>query len=368
MDLSKLSDAELLALAQQQQRAQPTGTLDAASRQAAEGVTFDSAIRQLAKGAPVVGSFMDEGAAALDAATHPVLGRGAPGETYSQRYQANVGRERAVDTAFEQANPKVSTGLQLGGGLAGGAGLVRGLPTVGNAIMGNVAGGMPTRMAAGGLAGLGLGAAHGFGEGTNLESRTAGAIHGGMVGAPLGMVAPAAADVVAAGANGFRNWLSNRAAAGALGVPPSAVRRVVGNVEADNLTPAGVQQRATELGPEGMVMDMGRQLRGRAEAVATLPGAGQNRVVEATEERVRTAADRIGRELDSTLGRSPNIVDLSNRIDSHFRQVLRPAYDNVMQAHPQVWNQTLETLTSRPSVQRAINDAVTMAAEHGARI
>ena len=80
MDLSKLSDAELLALAQQQQRAQPTGTLDAASRQAAEGVTFDSAIRQLAKGAPVVGSFMDEGAAALDAATHPVLGRGAPGK------------------------------------------------------------------------------------------------------------------------------------------------------------------------------------------------------------------------------------------------------------------------------------------------
>ncbi len=330
-----------------------------------EGLSLDNVVRQVAKGVPVVGSFMDEISAAGDAATYPVLGRGDPSESYSQRYHGNLARERGIDKKFEEANPKTSFGLQLGGGLASGGALMKAAPSVGNFVFGNVAGSMPARMGAAGAAGSVLGAIHGAGSGEDFEQRGAEALKGGAIGFPVGVLAPPVATAIGAGVNALGNRFANNRVAADLGVVPGAVSRVARNVEADQLTPAGVTRQAAELGPEGMVMDAGRQLRGRAEAVATLPGTGQNTILNATEQRVKTAADRIGQELDASMGRSPNVVELTNRIDAHYKQVLRPLYDNVMTAHPQVWDANLQTLTRRPSIQRAVDDAVHLARESG---
>jgi hypothetical protein len=365
MDISKLSDAELLQLAQQYKDNPGPVTPSNFVMQGAQGMTVDNMVRQAVRGVPVVGSFMDEVSAVGDAATQPVLGRGSSAEDFSGRYKENVARERAIDSAFEKAYPKSTFALQLGGGVATGGAIARGVPAVGNAVFGNLGTTLPQRMIAGGAAGTVLGAAHGSGEGTDPESRLAAANYGAMVGGPMGVVTAPIAAGIRSGVNAVRNWNSTRSAAADIGAPYGSVSRVARNVEHDQLTPAIAQQRAAELGPEGMVLDMGRQLRGRAEAVATMPGTGQNMVLNATEQRVKTANDRIGRELDGAMGRSPDMVELGNRIDAHYRSLLKPLYDNVMSAHPKVWDANLQDLTRRPSIQRAIDDAVHLARESG---
>lgn len=356
MDLSKLSNEELLALAQQGAARPPSGP----------GLTADNAVRQIAKGVPFLGSYMDELSAAGDAATYPLLGRGDPGETYSDRYNANVKRERGIDADFERANPKTATGLQIGGGLASGGVLLRAAPGAANYLFGNIGGSMGARMAAGGAAGAAQGAVHGFGEGEgDLTQRLPAAARGMIVGAPVGAAAAPIASAAGWGIEGMRNYLASRGAAADLGVSRGAVNRVGASMDADKLNPTSAAQTAQELGPEGMVLDMGRQLRGRGEAVAAMPGAGQNTILDAVETRVKETAPRIGQELDAELGRSPNIVELAKRIDSVYGAQIRPAYQSVMQAHPQVWDDTLADLSRRPSVQRAMQDAVSLARETG---
>lgn len=330
------------------------------------GSALNTGVRQMAKGAPIVGSFLDEMNAATNAGLHPLLGTGAPGQSFSQRYDANVANERGQDRQFESAHPVLSTGLQLGGGVASGGALLKGAPAVGNFILGNSGGNIATRIAAGAASGAGLGAASGFGAGEgNLENRTAEALRGGAIGAGVGAAIPPVTSTGAALAKMLMNRSAGSQTAAGLGVPRSAVDRVAKNVAGDELTPMTAATRAGEIGPDGMVLDMGRQLQGRGEAIASMPGKGQNRVVNSVEDRVRSSGDRMSAELDQHLGPSPDIVDLKGKIDTFYNQRAKPAYDQVMSAHQDVWDDTLQRLTRRPSIQKAVNDAVSLARENG---
>ena len=64
-----------------------SGKIDAFVRGAANAITFGA---------------MDEAAAALDAVTHPILGRGSEGENFSARYNENLAKQRAIDAADEE--------------------------------------------------------------------------------------------------------------------------------------------------------------------------------------------------------------------------------------------------------------------------
>lgn len=331
--------------------------------------TVDNTVRQIAKGVPFVGSYLDEANAATNAALNPVLGTGAPGQSYAERYAANVAAERARDKAFESAHPIASTGLQVAGGVGSGVGALRAAPTLANAAFGNWGATMLPRVLGGTVTGAAQGAVSGYGASENPDEALAktgsGALAGGIIG---GIAAP-----VVAGATNAANWLWSRAmanrAGAAMGLPENpgaaAVQRVAANVEADKLTQAGAAAKSAELGPEGMVMDLGRQLQGRAEAVATMPGAGQNRVLDAVEQRVKDTAPRLTQELDTELGKSPNVVELTNKIDAFYRAKTKPAYDTVMANHPDVWDSTLQNLTKRGSIRKAVNDAVELARESG---
>ena len=74
--------------------------------------------------------------------------------------------------------------------------------------------------------------------------------------------------------------------------------------------------------------------------------------MNAVEGRVRSSGDRMGSELDAALGPSPDIVQLKQRIDDFYNAHARPAYQRVMEDHPQVWDDTLQRLTRRPSIRR----------------
>lgn len=317
----------------------------------------NTAVRQMAKGVPFIGQYLDE----ANAVTKAAFGAGQ-GDTFSERYGTNVAAEREQDKTFEKAHPYLSTGLQLGGAVAGTVAGMRAAPGPTKAILGDWGRrSLPGKIVAGGVAGAGLGGVAGFGAGEGLEDRAS----RGLVGTGVGGVVGAAAPAVAAGASGLANTLSRWGVGRDLGVSSGSVRRVASDISADNLTPAEAAKRAAELGDDAMLLDLGRQTRGRAEAIAAQPGKSQNVVLDAVEGRIQRTADRIGGTLDKSLGKSPNIVKLSESIDRLFRSKTKPVYDKVMGDHPQVWDNTLGELSRRPSIQKAIEGAVAIAKESG---
>jgi hypothetical protein len=146
-----------------------------------------------------------------------------------------------------------------------------------------------------------------------------------------------------------------------------AVSRVAKDIRNDELTPAAAQTRMDELGPEGMMLDAGRQLQGRAEAIATQPGAGQNRVLNAVENRTGTFGDataqRIKDTLNRTMGQSPDIVATTKAVGDIVDKQAKPLYDAVMAAHPDV--DVPAGILKRPAVRQAMGDAESIAKNYG---
>jgi hypothetical protein len=198
-------------------------------------------------------------------------------------------------------------------------------------------------------------------QGTWLEpiARIVGALGGGGVGA--------------LGSKGSE-ILANRSAAGAAadqaGVTPGALNRVAQSFSADKLTPAAVAAKTADLGPEAMMLDMGRQMGGRAEAIASQPGGGQNTVLDAVEGRTGPfgsgTAGRVKDTLDATMGPSPDIVAARNAINDVVDQHAAPLYKNVMNAHPVV--NVPDSITNRPAVAQAMKDAVDLAKNRGEQL
>lgn len=126
-------------------------------------------VQGLARG---VNPFMDDTAAFLNTIT----GQGQ-GNSFSERYQANLDAQRGVNAAFDSRNPILSFGGQLAGATA--------LPVGQMAAPANAM----VRFGRGAGVGAGYGAAFGFGQGDGLEDRIqkagTGALVGGAVGGPL---------------------------------------------------------------------------------------------------------------------------------------------------------------------------------------
>ena len=158
-----------------------------------------------------------------------------------------------------------------------------------------------------------------------------------------------------------------------LGTEPikaGAVRRTAESAQADALTPASVAATQAQLGPETMVMDLGRQMQGRAEAIAQHPGKGQNLVLDAVEGRTGEfgsgARQRIGETLNQELGPSQNVVHVLDNVDQLVQQQARPAYEKVMADFP-VINVPSE-ITSRPAIAQAMKGAESLAKNYGEKL
>lgn len=194
-------------------------------------------------------------------------------------------------------------------------------------------------------------------------------IAGALLGIPATMGAGKAAEMAG-------NRLATGRAAGsvsdALGTPVSAgaVRRVAQDVEAGGVTPSRAAGRSGELGDQAMLMDMDRQLAGRAEAIAQQRGPGQNTVLNAVEGRTGEfgsgTAARVEQTLNREMGPSHNAVELGNRVDETVNRIARPLYDKVMSAHPVV--EVPADIASRPAIAAAMKDAERLALNYGEKL
>lgn len=223
-------------------------------------------------------------------------------------------------------------------------------------------------------AGIGVGSGVGsefFGSkyvGTPYEpwARAIGGIVGGVGTMAAGKGIEAVRNIKAAGTAGEN--IGN-----ILGTDPiksGAVNRVAGSLSEDGITLPTAQAKQAQLGPDTMVMDLGRQMQGRAEAIAQHPGKAQNLVLDAVEGRTGEfgsgARQRVGDTLDQYLGPSRNVVHVMDDIDNMVQQQAKPAYEKVMADYPIV-NVPLE-ITSRPAVKQAMNNAESLAKNYGEKL
>lgn len=194
---------------------------------------------------------------------------------------------------------------------------------------------------------------------------------GGVIG---GGAAPIAGNKAVEAA---RNYGAARSAGREIGdilgtdaIKPGAVRRVAQSAADDALTPQSVQATRDRLGPEAMAMDLGRQMQGRAEAVALPLGKAQNTVLDAVEGRTGEygsgARTRIEGTLDQHLGPSQNVVKLMDDVDEMVRRQATPAYERVMADYPAI--NVPPEITSRPAVAQAMKNAHSLAENYGEKL
>lgn len=295
--------------------------------------------RNLIRGTPV-GSWLDEGwggAKALYSGTD---------------YDEEVALERARNEAADKSATKLGT-LPLIGDVttAGVTKLVGGLASAPVAPMARVfqGGSMLHRMGNAAITGAGYGAAYGAGEGEGTDrakNAALGAALGGGIGAATPPVAQGIGNVVA----GVRA-MGQRMPAMLRPYDRGAVERVARAGRDDNVFgPQGTYQRqAQELGPEGMLADMGENLRGQAGAIANTPGRGQTRIVEAIEGRREGAPGRITQDMDAALGPAANVPRSIEATREHANAQAAPLYEQFRSMRIEPTNQLIELLQRIPA-------------------
>lgn len=192
-----------------------------------------------------------------------------------------------------------------------------------------------------------------------------------------GIIGGVGTSVGTKGVEAARNYSAARSAGESLGdilgtdaVKPGAVRRAAQSAADDELSLAKAQATQTQLGPETMAMDLGRQMQGRAEAISLHPGKAQNTVLDAVEGRTGEfgsgARSRIEDTLNKHLGPTENVVKLMDDVDELVRTRAAPAYEKVMADYP-VINVPGE-ITSRPAVAQAMKGAESLAKNYGEKL
>lgn len=250
------------------------------------GDDASSALASFLKGVPVAGAYVEPAAAALEAATHPLLRQGDSSSTYSERYEKNLKRERTRNAKFEKDHPWMSTGLELAGGVAGTLPL---LMVPGGATALGASGPMAARIGFGAASGAGLGAADSAARGNSATT-------GGWVGGAVGGAAPVAGKLAGAGVSKVANLLT--------GVPDE-LRGLSGgarNALVDTSSPA-TPSRLAELGPEGFMFEGNPATFQLTQGmVAARPGPAQAGIVSAVTTRDKGANARLKRDVDANLG------------------------------------------------------------------
>lgn len=400
MDLSKLSNEDLMRLAAQQEqtRRTVTGMSDQELRAASfvapkppDGVTIHTSqgdryvsggketaatpqetearyIREkggisgdvgdaILRGVPYAGSFFPRARAAYNSNT-------------PEEYATKLAQEQARAKTFDSDYPVSSLGSKAAGAVGGtiaalGAG--RGLATVGvpalpamiNLGFGAGAGSVPGAIARGGISGGMQGAAQGVGDSADLTKTgdvSKNALVHGAFGLGLGAALPA---VVAGGSAAVRSGIEKLSPDALSAIPPRA-REYLMQQLGDPARIAAMRQRMNELGPEAMMLDASPEMAGLARGAAALPGT-REMVVNPLNARDAGKNARIGEALTRNLGpvRAPSTI--SEGIEAG-QEALGPAYQQVMQGGTRVNTQPIAdqldaaATNLRGPAQRAVRD------------
>lgn len=139
--------------------------------------------------------------------------------------------------------------------------------------------------------------------------------------APLSPVVTSASNAV----DGVRNYLSG---------PPddlgnmgrAAAKRMYEAYKMSGENPQALRQRAQELGPRGMLLDLDRTFTDVAEGINQQPGAGRNLISGALEKRSEGATDALTDAIDRNIGKPINVPRTVEEISKRTADALAPHY------------------------------------------
>lgn len=325
----------------------------AEARPAREAMGWGGRLDAVARGIANVPSFglADEFAAAMDAVTHPMFGRGAPGESFGARYNRNLSRERGIDRADEIDRPVERIGGQIAGAIA--------VP---------IGAGVTTVRGAAGIGGA-LGAGQGFGEGEGgLGNRLLSAGGGGLVGGVVGAgVVPLVRGVGRAAEVG--QGLGGRLMSVVRGIrnpEEEAVRRAAGTISRDAAA-AGRQAgdllddvaRMQAAGQPAVLADAGGEAtRGLARSAANTSPEARQTIRDVVEPRFAGQTQRIVDEIARVSPTGGAVHETRDALRQAARVANRDAYGVAYRAGALPLNTPeLARLTQSPAVQAAMRDA-----------
>jgi len=247
-------------------------------------------------------------------------------------YPARLAEQRAGHAAARQAHPAAYMGAELAGNLPSAA-VPIGVAARGASMAGKMAGGV----VAGGLQG-GL-----YGAGSAEGSRAGGATVGTIAGAGIGGAFP----VLGRGVGALASHMFPRNA------PRLSGRGQVSRAyEADAVNP----QALRDMGPEGMLLDAGPNLRQQAGALGARPGEAQRIIRDAMEARAAASGDRVRSMLERDVAPEQNIPetidDIATRRNAEATGNYRRAYNVPVTITPTM-QEALATPAGRTAVMRA---------------
>ncbi len=285
----------------------------------------DDVWRNVTRGT-LVGSFLDESQAATAAPISAV--KSALGLDNSGAYDEALAYQRAIYRAIDKESTKIGSLPIIGDVTLGGAQKLAGGILGGGALLKagargfNVLSGASAPAQAGNLAlnsGL-AGAAYGIGAGEGAGDRA----WQGLIGGGVGVVAPAAMGLAGRAVTGTATGVRDAVRHGAerltgrspvtplSGYSRGAVNRAQRALVDDGMDSArGYSARSRQLGPEGMLLDMGDNLRGQAGAIANAPGRGQSVVKGALNARDRLSNSRLTGAINRNIGPEGGTISMN---------------------------------------------------------
>lgn len=211
-----------------------------------------------------------------------------------------------------------------------------------------------------GGAALGAGlpmALYGAGTGTTAGERIAGAATMGTLGTGLGLAAPVVGSLAGKAVAG----LVRRALPG--GRSSAATRVVSEAFEADQGMPAGV----TQLGPEGVVADVGPNTQQLAATVAAKPGVAQQAVRQFLTSRAGAAGSRVRADMAGAMP-SANLPKTLQQLDTARANAARPLYTQAYATPINGQAPAFQAVLNTPAGKAAWRQASRLAANEGATI
>jgi hypothetical protein len=234
------------------------------------------------------------------------------GKAYDEALEAR----RMQKGQFEHDNQMTALAAELGGAVA-------------PAILGARGGGgmaavpLTNRMLR--LAGLGgaAGAVSGFGHGEGTDDRFKQAGTGGAFGAALGVTVPAVGSV------GRWGWKKTKTAIPRFGGNAAARQRMDELIKNSGFKSVeDVQKALKELGPDATISDLSTRLKGEAERISQLPGAGQD-LAEQFIKRNADAGRRVAEDVDKLFGGRVRIDQFVEDIVGQSEQKASPLYEKI---------------------------------------
>lgn len=242
------------------------------------------------------------------------------GKDISQAINAGINEVRAKNKKFEDENFKTAMALQVGGGLlTGGMGAGRALAAKGLSLGQKMYRGAKTAGGIGAITGAGMGEGgmtgdEGSFDMSGIVDRSGNAIQGGVLGATGGVVLPGAGALIKKGASAVARRF-----------PGGSTRQAEGlfrnQATGSGLNAQSLKQGLDELGPEGVVADLGnRNVRdlarfaGNKDINKTAQDMLQKRNVE---QGLRIEAQIDKQITDKSLGRYLKETNELRRLDAN---------------------------------------------------